>query len=296
MRLLLLSTSILTMSGLAAHALSVTTSTDANDFISGLSVGGGVSVVAGSATYVGADNQGGTYSGFSLSNGTDSVNIGDGIVLTSGDATGIVVPSNTDPSFDGILDTPGDADLDNLSGAPTFDASSLSFKISADADVTAVSATFVFATDEFPDQSVPDIFGFFVDGVNYAEFSDGSLINFDLGSISAGFFLDNDVSTSPQFTDSSGNGLQYDGLTSVLTVTGILGTPDADGNHHVKIGIADTDDRVFDSSVFLANFSGESGGGHGGGGITPPAIPLPAGLPLLLAGLGALAVLRRRAA
>jgi hypothetical protein len=250
--------------------------------------GSGISVVGGSESYTGQSTQGGTYTGFSLSNSSTSISNTDGVVLTSGLATGIVVPVNNDPSFDGNLGTPGNAALTTLSGKPTFDANVLSFNFTVAAGNNAVTADFVFGTDEFPDQSVPDIFGFIVDGVNYAKFSDGSLINFTLGSISSNFFNNNNVGIADPLNDGSGNGFQYDGVTSKLTVTGLLDT--ALSTHSIVIAIADTDDRIYDSGVFISGL--KAAFTQGGGGIE--VIPLPASALLLMTGLVGIGALGRK--
>lgn len=250
----------------------------------------GITIVGGSEAYVGTPNQGGTYSDFSISNGTTTIALAnDGVVLTSGLASGILVADNTDASFDGSLGTPGNAQLDTLTPSSTNDASSLSFDFTVDPGITSVSAQFVFATDEYPDQSVTDIFGVFVDGVNYAEFSDGSVINFELGSISSSFFNDNDVGSATPFVTASGSEIQYDGILSVLTVTALLNTSLL--THSFMVAIADTSDTIFDSGVF---FGGLIAGTDTGGGITDPGeVPLPAGAWLMLTGLGALAAQRK---
>lgn len=252
----------------------------------------GITIVDGSQSYVGAPGQGGTFSGLSLSNSTTTIELpNDGVVLTSGDANGILVDDNTDSSFDGFLGTPGNALLETLTTVSTNDANVLSFDFTVDPGITSVSANFVFGSDEFPDQSITDIFGVFVDGVNFAEFSDGSVINFEIGSISASFFNDNNVGSADPFVTDMGSEFQYDGIVSVLTVTAILSATSL--THNIVIAIADTTDSLFDSGVF---FGGLIAGTATGGGITPgdsPVIPLPAGAWLMLSGLAGLYGSRR---
>lgn len=249
-----------------------------------------------STGFGGAAVQSGTYSGF---NTVGTGNLKDGIALSSGHVAEVPL-SNTASSWDhgdigesapetlanGLTD---DADLEALLAANgntqgVNDVNFLEFTFTVD-DPTqnSVSADFVFGTDEFPDQSVTDIFAFFVDGINYAFFPDGSLINFDLGGPSAGFYQDN---TANAFN------IEWDGLTKILKITGLL---DMDKDEHsIKIAIADTSDTIYDSAVYIASLS--AGTTSGGGGIdNPGVVPLPAGLPLLLTALGGFALLRRRA-
>lgn len=259
----------------AANALTVTNSNDGNLLTnavlgasSGLTIGGGSQVVTGNAS------QSGTYTGFNLapsSGSTPTLNLANGIVLSSGTAS--VSATNTINNTSVQVGTPGLAALTTLSGSNTFDASALTFSFTAAAGQNAVSASFVFGTEEFPTQSVTDIFGFFVDGVNYAKFSDGSLISNAPGG--ATNFISNPVGAGLY-------GIEYNGLTNVLTVTGLLDT--TLDTHTLTIGLADTSDRIFDSGVYVAGLTGTVT--TGGGGIGPtPAIPEPETYALMLAGL-----------
>lgn len=263
-----------------------------------LGASSGLSVT--SSNFGGAGVQSGTYSGFS-SVGLGA--LGDGITLSSGHVAEVPL-SNTESSWDhgdigqsepesltgGVSD---DADLEQVlidSGASSNnqnvnDVNFLEFSFTvADKTKNSVSASFAFGTEEYPDQSVTDIFAFFVDGVNYAFFPDGSLINFDEDGPSAGFYQSNlgDVFD-----------IEWDGLTKILQVTGLLDMNLTE--HTIKIALADTSDTIFDSAVYIASLS--AGTTEGGGGIDNPSpVPLPAGLPLLLGALGGLAFLRRRSA
>lgn len=134
-----------------------------------------------------------------------------------------------------------------------------------------------------------DIFGVFVDGVNYAFFPDGSLVSFVLGSANAGLFNDNDFGSADPFLDAGGTALEYDGIYDPLTVVGLLDTSLT--THTIKIAIGDTSDTAFDSGVFFANLTA---GTDTGGGIDPGVVPLPAGLPMLLTAMAGIGVLRRR--
>jgi hypothetical protein len=256
----------------------------------------GITVVSGSESYVGLIGDGvdpntaqsATYSGLNLvpnSLGLPTISQDDGIFLTSGVAN--IPQTNTDSSFDNnsvgtsFPGTGGDADLSQTltdAGAPSStvnDVNYIEFDFTLDDpdNNNAISIDFVFGSDEFPDQGVTDVFGFFVDGVNYAFFPDGSLVSFVTG-LNAGNFNDNDV-------DTGNYNLEYDGISNSLTAFGLL---DMDlTTHSVKIAIGDTADSIFDSGAFISNLQATF---SEGGGITPPSeVPLPGTLALLGLGL-----------
>lgn len=248
----------------------------------------GITVVAGSEAYQGTNTatgqQSATYTGFNLapsSGSTPTLAMADGILLTSGSAN--LPLSNTTNQFNGFFPGSGsNALLTTLAGTNTNDANALSFSFTVDAGNNAVSAQFVFGTDEFPTQSVTDIFGFFVDGVNYAKFPSGELIsntpgnptNFILNPVGGGLY-----------------GIEYNGLTQVFNVTGLLNS--ALTTHTITIAVADTSDTIFDSGVFFsglkATTSGCSGIGCGGDIPEPDSMAL-----LALALMGAVGVGARR--
>jgi hypothetical protein len=242
-----------------------------------LASGSGISIIGGTETFVGRVGNGNlaqsaTYTGFDLTSsgpGPSIINPA-GIFLTTGSAN---LPfTNTSASWDhnilGITNpgTGADADLTAIliaAGAPDFttnDVNFFSFDFTAASGRTSVSADFVFGSDEFPDQSVTDVFAFIVDGENFAFFPDGSLVSFVTG-VNASNFNDNDIGT--------GNyPLEYDGISNSLHVTGIL-DPNL-STHTIKIAIADTTDNVFDSGVFLGNLRTGTATGSGGIGATVP--------------------------
>ena len=276
----------------ASAALSITTINNSANAVSTLvpallAPGSGITVIGGSEAYQGTNNanlqQSGTYTGFSLapsSGSTPTLTMADGIFLTSGNAN--IPLTNTLNNFTGGSGSGANAQLGALSAsaggtATTNDANVLSFNFTVGAAINSVSANFVFGTDEFPTQSVTDIFGFFVDGVNYAKFSTGELIsntpgnptNFILNPVGSGLY-----------------GIEYNGLTQVFSVTGQLDSTLS--IHNISIGIADTSDTIFDSGVFVSSLTAGTNAGCGGIGCVN-GVPEPGSLALMALALAAAA-------
>ena len=289
MKTLILGTAAALVAG-PALALTVTPTADAPALAAAsLAASSGLTITAGSPAISGADDQQGTYAGFSLGSPVDGTRtLPDGVVLTTGTADFSTTENTTNqfnPVFPGGPDYAPLVDLADANGLDTAhrDTNTLTFGFTVDsATAVGVTAKFVFATDEFPTQSVTDILGIFVNGQNVARFPNGDLVS-NQGGDPNNFF-------GSEFP------IEWNGLTDAFTIE----APVVAGENTFAIAIADTSDSIYDSAVFfggLAAIDDFTGGGGGGGIVTPemPVIPVPAGLFLLPMGLLALGGLRRRA-
>ena len=202
--------------------------------------------------------------------GIDGVNIGAGVVLSSGDAT--PAQRNTQGGYGVALTVPltlpdgaaqlGDADLLAAvqAGFPSAknvrDVSILSFNFTvSDPQLRFVQIELVFASEEFPEFSnspFVDIAAVFVNGVNYALF-DGQA-NQPLSVI------DSNIDTGAFQNNSDGHiAIEYDGVSRKLVVT----APVHAGTNTLKLAVGDTGDAVLDSVIWVANLRAVAYGGAG---------------------------------
>jgi hypothetical protein len=253
-------------------------------------LGPGVKLVAGSATYTGAADASGFFTGDTTIFGNPSGV--DGVLFTSGSVTNALPPNNSS-SATLANGAAGSAYLSSLiGGAQTFNASTLSFKITVDPDVSAVEWTYVFGSEEYNEyvnSSFNDVFALSLDGTNLALIP-GTSTPVSINNVNNGNPVGSGTISNPAFYRNNSPGsnaggvpgpyeTQYDGLTTVLKSVATGLKPGVEYN--LLFAVADTSDTVLDSGVFLK-----------GGSVKRAEEEVPAPLPLLGAG-AALAWSRR---
>jgi len=202
----------------------------------------------------------GAPSSFGFYSGSSNMAFGSGVIMSTG-----IVDSTINSPASVFLNTdnskPGDALLDVVSGAPTFDACIIEF----DCVPTNSNLLFDFSFgseeyNEFVNVGVNDVFAIFVSGANPAG---GNYTNVNFALIPSTTIpvsintVNNGNGAGPcmncaYFIDNTnGTSVAYDAFT-----TGLQGlVPVIPGQtYHFKIAIADAGDDIYDSSVmFLTN-------------------------------------------
>jgi gliding motility-associated-like protein len=234
--------------------IGISVGVSADDLVENI-VGDGV--VYSNATINGTDVMHGTF----VNGSTTSLGIDAGIFLTSG--SGIFIPGpNSSGSTSTNNEEPGDGSLSGLAGGTTYDASVLEFDFIPESDTLRFQ--YSFGSDEYNEfvwSSYNDVFGFFVSGPNpeggmYSNVNvavvPGSnppvpvAINTINNDLNSEYYHEN---LTPPTT------LEYDGFTVVLTAF-IRVVPCEE--YHIKMGVADVADGIYDSGIFLKENSFES--------------------------------------
>lgn len=223
----------------------------------------GLSVKTETISYVGASNfdQARVFNASSLEGqyfASQNATAGYGAVLTTGSANFSSV--NTSSGYSNMTGTGSSYYVSAISNQTTYDANSLKFSFTVAPGVNAVTTNFVFASEEYPEWTglFRDGFAFVVDGVNYAKFDANNFVTMSNAGASTlanpittegsnSFLLDN----RPDATGLQLAPIEYDGLTHVLSATGLL--QDGLAVHTIEVVIADSNDQVWDSAVFLSN-------------------------------------------
>ncbi len=242
--------------------LQVTASTDATALAQEL-VGPGV-VVSNAVLNCGS-NASGFFQSINTPLGIDS-----GIFLGSGTIFGAVGPNNS-AGYSTQTGSPGDPDLDALiTPYKTFDACILEFDVQPFGDT--LKFDYVFGSEEYDEyvcSQFNDVFAFFISGSNpnggnYVKKNVALIPNSSLAvtinSVNNGTPGSNgtpggctSLAYSKYYQSNAGSStLQYDGQTVVL---GALLPVIPCNTYHLALKVADAQDRLYDSGVFLRSGS-----------------------------------------
>lgn len=252
-------------------------------------------IVAQNVSYIGQSNQARTYAASEF----NSIISTDGIVLTTGMAN--FATSNTSSGATGVTGTGASYEVSKLSKQFTYDANALKFEFTLDtsaAGANGITTQFVFASEEYPEWTgiFRDGFALVVDGINYAHFDATNFVVLDECSSNGvypctdsfqndnGFLTPNAGATSVPF--------EFDGYTAALTINAWLNPSLA--KHTLEAVIADSNDPLWDSAVFLSGLTAATLPGSFQTTGTPAAVPVPASLGLFISGLALLGGLRRK--
>ena len=206
--------------------------------------------------------------------GLPAIGLDQGIVLSTGTATqipGVNTGNDLSTNF-------------GVTGAGVFrDPALLRVSFNSDGTANQVFFQFVFGSDEFLDfagSQFNDRFELRLNGVNLARLTNGQDVTVNNLAASPTGPFNPDYINNPA---GSGTLQRLDGYTVPLTFTGNL----AVGSNTLEIFIADVNDGVFDSAVFVR--------GNTLGTVNPGvATPVPATALVMVVGFGGLFGLRRR--
>lgn len=181
--------------------------------------------------------------------GVSEIPITQGLLLTSGWADNLYGPNNNAQTT-GVLQLPGDPDLDAMIQSITYDACVVEFDCVPQGDTLLFN--FAFGSEEYPEfvGTFNDAFAILLSGPgingvqNVAQLPNGDVVS--INNVNA------NVNSSYYFDNSAGVHTSYDGFTQNLEVFAVT-MPDS--TYHFKIVIADNSDYAFDSGVMLEAFS-----------------------------------------
>lgn len=218
-------------------------------------------------TFQGADASRGTFT----NGGTTNLGINSGIFLTSGAGYNVPGP-NASCSAGSNNGYPGHASLNAITTSTTYDAAVLEFDFIPESDTLRFK--YVFGSEEYNEwvnSSFNDVFGYFVSGANPdgGYYTDKNIAivpgttntSVTINNVNNGWSSCGTVPTGPcencaYYQDNTGGlTIEYDGLTAVL-VAWLLVVPCEE--YHIKIGVADAGDGIYDSGVFIEENSFES--------------------------------------
>lgn len=210
----------------------------------------------------------------SFTNGLTNIGFENGVVLATGPCTLAEGPNNSDNSGSGVGGNTPDADLSTLTTGTLFDRASLEFDFIPTQPV--LSFNFVFASEEYCElvgNQFNDVLGFFISGPGIPNGQENialiptTSIPVNVNTVNhinySGFYRNNQPVTSANLcgqTPSASpvvNELQFDGLTQKFTA---IANVQPGQTYHLKLAIADVNNDLFDSAIFMNAGSFQAGG------------------------------------
>ncbi len=230
-----------------AAQLDINTAVTAEDMFNEI-FGDSISLV--SATYTGATASSGTYSGGDATS-AELTPADTGVILSTGLATSVTNASgdvNSSASTTGIMNTQGDSDLDQVAGSSTYDAAVLEAVFVPDGSVLTLQV--VFSSEEYLEyvnSGFNDAVGVFVNGEKaQLTVGDGDITIDNINDVSnENLYIDNSSADDTYNTE-------MDGFTVTLTLKANVNPGE---ENTIKIGVADTGDRSYDSNLLIAGGS-----------------------------------------
>ncbi len=239
-------------------------------------------VVPGSINFSGSPDGLGFFS-----NGTDAIDIEEGIIISTGHVNNAVGPNSSYNRSTALISDTYDQDLLDMQPLATYilDVAILEFDFIPTSNT--ISFEFVFASEEYCEYAgslFNDVFGFFISGpgINGPFLDNAENIAFIPGTTdyitinSVNYYSNDDyyVDNIPSWqwnilppslscfghTQNDGqviNDIEFDGFTEVLTAQATVEPCEV---YHIKLAISDVTDRYFDSAVFLKANSFNAGG------------------------------------
>jgi len=263
-----------TMFAPAGHAaISLTSGLSANELVNTL-LGSSSGISFSNASVVGASSQYGTFAG-----GTSAgLPFDSGVVLSSGLLSDLGLSSiGSDVGASGFLNTNGDAKLTALNNEVTNDAAVLKFDFVPNGD--KVQFFYVFGSteyNEFVNSEFNDVFGFFVNDVNYA-LVPGTSTPVSVNSVNCGENKGPTSAASPGLGATAScdkfvnNRLDNDSVGSSALVNpggftksfSFIADVTPNQTNTIYLAIADVEDDILDSAVFISGKSFRTCGGPG---------------------------------
>ncbi|MBX7050626.1 MAG: T9SS type A sorting domain-containing protein [Flavobacteriales bacterium] len=204
--------------------------------------------------------------GIFANGGTTNIGLGNGILLTTGDAVDAIGPNNSDQTSKDKNNFADDPDLDALSSYSVEDQCILEFDFVATGN--SIHVQYVFASEEYNEwvcTQYNDLFAFFVTGPNpyggnynsqnialvpntNMPVSINTINNGSPGSHGSAPICESLSNSQYYVNNAGGTTIGYDGFTVVMS-SHLTITPGA--SYHFKFALADISDGLWDAGIFI---------------------------------------------